>query len=234
MIAFGADGDLYASFGDGGGGGDTYHNGQNKQTLHAKILRVDVDHNTPYRIPPDNPWAAGGGVGEMYAWGLRNPWRFSIDLPTGDLYIGDVGQGQFEEIDVIPHGTSGQNFGWPIYEADTCFGAATCTAPERYTPPTLAYDRRGGSECAVMGGVVYRGTCMPDYVGTYFYGDYCAGEVNSFVYADGQATQRQSHTVDLDPTHLLQGRLTSFGTDGFGELYVTALQSGVVYRIELE
>ncbi len=238
MLAFGLDGYLYWSLGDGGGGGDTYHNGQNQQALMAKIMRIDPDHPSatkPYGIPADNPWANGPGVPEMYVWGLRNPWRFSIDSETGDLYIGDVGQGKMEEVDVVPHGVNGRNYGWPIFEGTSCFGgAAACADATPYTMPDVAYDRTTSGQCAVIGGFVYRGTCMPDLVGTYFYSDYCSGEIDTFVYAGGQVTQATSRTADVDPDGVLKGKVSGFGTDGYNELYVNALQDGKVYRIEAE
>ncbi|MCE9579279.1 MAG: PQQ-dependent sugar dehydrogenase [Deltaproteobacteria bacterium] len=238
MLAFGPDGYLYISIGDGGGGGDSFHNGQNQQTLMAKILRIDVDHpdsGKPYGIPADNPWKAGPGVPEMFVWGLRNPWRFSIDQQTGDVFIGDVGQGTTEEVDVIPHGTSGQNLGWSVFEGDGCFdNNPGCADATPFTPPVVAYNRVNTGQCSVVGGYVYRGACMPDLVGTYFYGDYCSGEIDTFIYAGGAATSKMSRTSDVDPDGLLKGRLSSFGTDGYDELYATAVSSGRVFRIEVE
>jgi hypothetical protein len=238
MLAFGPDGFLYISIGDGGGANNQYNNGQNQQTLMAKILRIDVDQpadGKPYGIPADNPWKAGPGVPEMFVWGLRNPWRFSIDQPTGDVYIGDVGQGTTEEIDVIPHGTRGQNLGWSVFEGDGCFANnASCADPAPYTAPIVAYNRVGTGQCAVVGGYVYRGRCMPDLVGSYFYGDYCSGEVDTFTFSGGAATAKMTRTADVDPDHVLQGKLTSFGTDGYDELYATAGPAGIVYRIEAE
>jgi glucose/arabinose dehydrogenase len=234
-LMFGPDGYLYMSIGDGGGGGDQFGNGQNMMTRKAKILRIDVDHGDPYAIPSDNPWAAGPGVPEMFAWGLRNPWRFDVDPATGDLYIGDVGQGTNEEVDVMPHGVSGQDFGWSVFEGSGCFNNnAGCADPTPYTAPVISYDRVGTGQCAVIGGFVYRGACMPDLVGTYFYADYCSGEIDTFVYAGGQATEQMSRTADIDPDGLLKGKIASFGTDGYGELYVMALPAGIVYRIEVE
>jgi glucose/arabinose dehydrogenase len=230
------DGYLYFGIGDGGGGGDTYMNGQNMQTLMAKISRIDPDHpagGKPYGIPADNPWANGPGVPEMYVWGLRNPWRFSIDR-DGTLWIGDVGQGLWEEIDVIPAAQKGANLGWSIFEGHSCFrDAATCGAATGMTAPILDYPHDNG-RCAIMGGIVYRGGCMPDMVGTYFYADYCSGEVDTLVYANNQVTQQQQHTTDLDPTGDLRGSISSFGTDGYGELYALSLSKGNVWRIETQ
>ncbi len=241
-LAFGPDGYLYLSTGDGGGADDTLGSGQNTDTRLSKLLRLDVDGSAPFAIPASNPWASGAdGVAEMYAWGLRNPYRFSIDSSTGDIWIGDVGQGTYEEVDVVRSGTGGQNFGWPVFEGPMCFGddsggTAGCDRPADFDAPVVAYNRDGTGQCSVIGGFVYRGTCMPDMVGEYFFGDYCSGEVRSF---DATAStiafaSTTDHTADLDPADLLYGRLSGFGVDGYNELYVTALQSGAVYRIEVE
>ncbi|MBP6629809.1 MAG: PQQ-dependent sugar dehydrogenase [Kofleriaceae bacterium] len=237
-LEFGPDGLLYIAFGDGGGANDSENGGQNPATLRGKILRIDVNSGSPYAIPPGNPWASGGGVPEMWAWGLRNPWRMSFD-PQGNLFIGDVGQGGFEEIDVIPTGAAGVNFGWPVFEGTTCFtaddgGNAGCDMPGTYTMPVVTIDRRSNSRCSVVAGYVYNGTCMPDLAGQFFYGDYCTGQVNTFRFVGGAATDAQERTMDLDPQRLLEGRLSSFGVDGYGELYVTARNAGRVYRIEVE
>jgi glucose/arabinose dehydrogenase len=230
------DGYLYFGIGDGGGGGDTYMNGQNQQTLMAKISRIDPDHpagSKPYGIPADNPWANGPGVPEMYLWGLRNPWRFSIDT-DGTLWIGDVGQGAWEEIDVISPAQKGANLGWSIYEGHNCFrDTATCAAATGLTAPITDYPHDNG-RCAIMGGLVYRGACMPDMVGTYFYADYCSGEVDTLVYANSTISNQQTHKTDLDPTGDLVGSITSFGTDGYGELYVCSMAKGNVWRIQTQ
>ena len=242
-LQFGTDGYLYISAGDGGGAEDTYHNGQNKNSQLAKILRIDIDKGSPYGIPSDNPFASGGGAREAFVWGLRNPYRFSIDHTSGNLFIGDVGQGGYEEINVVPYQTNGQNFGWPIYEGPTCLDPedgdppSSCPPPERYQAPTYAYDRRRpDTGCSVIGGYVYRGTCMPDFVGTYFFGDYCTGDIYSFVYSGGPA-QVTDRTNEIDPNNDLYGDLSGFGVDGYGELYLTDLGNrgpGRVYRIETE
>jgi glucose/arabinose dehydrogenase len=242
-LQFGTDGFLYISVGDGGASDNYYENGQNPQSRMAKILRIDVDHagtgGAPYAIPPSNPWAAGGGVPEMFVWGLRNPWRFSIDPATGDMFIGDVGQGWFEEVNYVPAGQSALNFGWAVFEGPDCFtadpdGNAGCNAPAPYTRPLVATDRRTNGECSVVGGWVYRGTCMPDLAGTYFFGDYCGGKVRTLKVAGGQATEQMDRTEELDPEGLLYQGLSSFGIDGYNELYVTQVASGRVYRIEVE
>ncbi len=240
-VAFGPDGLLYISLGDGGAADNYYEHGQAPGTRLAKILRVDVDGGDPYAIPPSNPWAQGGGVTEMFAWGLRNPWRIAIDASTGDVWIGDVGQGAYEEIDVVRAGTRGQNFGWGVFEGPDCFtadpdGNLGCNNPGAYVAPVVAYNRQGTGQCSVVAGGVYRGACMPDLTGRFFFGDYCSGEVRSFPSSTAQLTYAQTtnHTADVDPQGLLYGRLSSFGTDGYGELYVAAMQGSAVYRIEVE
>lgn len=237
-LQWGPDDYLYFGIGDGGGGSDQYMNGQNPNTLMAKISRIDPDHpanGKPYGIPADNPWADGkNGVPEMYVWGLRNPFRFSVD-GDGTLYIGDVGQGAFEEIDVVTPAQKGENLGWSIFEGNSCFrDATTCGNATTVTPPLFDYDRRNSGQCAVIGGFVYHGTCMPDLAGQYFWGDWCTGEVDTFTYANGQAMNRMNRTADVDPDKALTGNLGSFGKDGFGELYACALSHGDVYRIEVE
>lgn len=241
-VAFGPDGFLYVSLGDGGGANDFYEHGQNPDSHKAKVLRLDVDGGDPYAIPASNPWASGeGGVPEMYAWGLRNPWKISIDPASGDLWIGDVGQGVYEEIDVVRAGGAGANYGWSVFEGPDCFGddpdgTLNCDRPGDYASPVVAYDRQGTGQCSVIAGHVYRGACMPDHVGRFFFGDYCSGEVRSFPATSDSIgyAETTDHTADLDPGGLLYGRLSGFGVDGYGELYVTALQSGEVYRIEVE
>ena len=240
-LVFGTDGFLYISLGDGGAADDYYENGQNTASHKAKVLRVDVDRGDPYEVPASNPWAGGGGVPEMYAWGLRNPWKIAIDPANGDLWIGDVGQGWYEEVDVVRAGGAGANFGWSVFEGPDCFaadpdGTLNCDRPGDYAGSVVAYDRQGTGQCSVVVGGVYRGTCMPDQVGRLFFGDYCTGEVRSFPATTDSIAMAATtdHTADLDPQGLLYGRLSGFGVDGYNELYVTALQSGEVYRIEVE
>lgn len=238
-VAFGNDGFLYISVGDGGSANNFLEHGQNPDSRMAKILRIDVDGAQPYAVPPSNPWAAGGGAPEMWAWGLRNPWRFSIDPATGDMFIGDVGQGWYEEIDYMAAGQSGLNFGWAVFEGPDCFiddpdGEAGCSAPAPYTPALVATDRRTNGHCSVVAGHVYRGTCMPDLAGHFFFGDYCGGAVQTLRVQGGQAVDQVDRTDDVDPDGLLYQGLSSFGTDGYNELYVTQVASGRVYRIEVE
>jgi glucose/arabinose dehydrogenase len=175
QLAFGpGDGYLYVALGDGGGGGDPDGNGQNTNTLLGKILRLDVESGaTPYAIPAGNPFASGGGRPEIWAYGLRNPWRFSFDRQTHDLFIADVGQALWEEVDYQPGGAAGgANYGWKIMEGMHCYNAATCDQAG-LTLPVAEYDHSLG--CAVIGGYVYRGSAQPSLAGLYFYADECGG-----------------------------------------------------------
>jgi glucose/arabinose dehydrogenase len=210
LLKFGPDGFLYAGIGDGGAAGDPFLAGQNNETLLAKMLRLDVD-NPDTIIPGDNPFA-----NEIFHFGLRNPWRFSFDRETGDLYIADVGQNAFEEVNVVPVGTAGGlNFGWSLMEGNGhCFNDPNCAAAET-TLPVLEYGHVGGA-CSVTGGYVYRGCALPELRGTYFYADFCSGFVRSFKFVDGAVTEEVDHSSALGPVPLI----TSFGEDARGEMYV--------------
>jgi glucose/arabinose dehydrogenase len=224
LLLFGPDGKLYAGLGDGGSSGDPPGNGQNLDTLLAKILRLDVDGASPYAVPADNPFVGHAGErGEIWLYGLRNPWRFSFDRTSGDLYIGDVGQNLYEEVDVLGAGSpAGVNFGWNVMEGKHCFGASSCNM-SGLTLPLVEYGHADG--CAVTGGYVYRGTKIPALAGVYFYGDYCSGWVRSFRYAGGAAAENRDW-----PLLAVSGGLSSFGEDARGELYITSL-SGKLYRV---
>ena len=230
QVVFGPHGYLYAGLGDGGDVGDPNGNGQSLATLLGKLLRIDLNGGTPYAVPSDNPLAATAGPGtrgEIWSWGLRNPWRFSFDRLTHDLYIGDVGQGAHEEIDVAPapDGGRGLNYGWNRMEGAHCYPPTVADSCDRtgLTPPVLDYDHSQG--CSVTGGYVYRGAAIPALQGTYFYADYCQGWVRSFRFVDGRATDQRDWRA-LRPG----GNITSFGEDAAGELYVLTSQGGV-YRI---
>jgi hypothetical protein len=226
MLAFGPDGYLYIGLGDGGSGGDPLGNGQNMTTWLGKLLRVDVDGGSPYAIPPTNPFAGSTIVRpEIWASGLRNPWRFSFDRQTGDLYVGDVGQNAREEIDLqAAAGPGGQNYGWNTMEGTLCFQPGC--SPLGLTPPVLDYVNPTDG-CSVTGGSVYRGRAVPILTGAYLYADFCQGWVRSFRWTPGGISEQGDWTA-LRPG----GPIGSFGEDGRGELYIVEyLSSGTVYRI---
>jgi len=222
LVMFGPDGMLYIGMGDGGSGGDPRGNGQNPRALLGKMLRINVSRAEPYTIPVGNPYANGeGGAPEVWAIGMRNPWRFAFDRPAGLLYIGDVGQDRSEEIDVAPANKAGINYGWNIMEGPRCYRTPGCSHGE-LEPPAVAYDH-GGGVCSVIGGYVYRGRRVPQIVGTYFYSDYCTGWLRSFRYQNGAATEKRSWNMEDI------GNVVSFGEDSSGELYIVA-ENGKIYR----
>ncbi|HMC55254.1 MAG TPA: PQQ-dependent sugar dehydrogenase, partial [Gemmatimonadaceae bacterium] len=221
-IVFGPDGMLYIGMGDGGSGGDPQGNGQNLATLLGKLLRIDVDGGSPYAVPSTNPFVGQANArGEIWALGLRNPWRWSFDREAGQLYIGDVGQNAWEEVDVVAVNRAGVNYGWVTMEATHCYNATSCNQTGLELP-VLEYDH--GQGCSITGGFVYRGTAIPGIRGHYFYSDYCTGFLRSFRYAGGAATDQKTWSVG-DP-----GSVLSFGEDSQGELYVLSA-SGTVYRL---
>ncbi|MBA3343549.1 MAG: PQQ-dependent sugar dehydrogenase [Gemmatimonadaceae bacterium] len=224
LVMFGADGMLYVGMGDGGSGGDPRGNGQDPRALLGKILRIDVSRGDPYSIPPGNPFADGAaGRREIWATGMRNPWRFSFDRSASLLYIADVGQNEQEEISVVPANRAGVNFGWNIMEGDRCYRPRNCRR-DGLEMPALTYGRDGGS-CSVTGGFVYRGKRIPAIAGHYFYSDYCAGWLRSFRYQNGAATDRREWKTEEEI-----GNVTSFGEDAAGELYIVT-HGGRVYRM---
>jgi hypothetical protein len=227
MLAFGPDGMLYLSTGDGGGAGDPRRNAQNANSLLGKLLRIDVRNASaaqPYRIPANNPFASSGGRGEVWALGLRNPWRFSFD--SNQLYIADVGQAQREEVNISNSATGGLNYGWNILEGTACYNAATCSAAGM-TPPVYEYEHGANNVngCSITGGDVYRGSRMPSLAGSYFFSDFCAGYLKSLRHGSGGAP-----AVTAWPVAKV-GNVVSFGKDGSGELYLIGA-SGRVYRID--
>ena len=225
QVRFGPDGMLYIGLGDGGGGGDPQQNGQDSTTLLGSLLRIDVDGTPPYTIPGDNPFAGHPTArGEIWAYGLRNPWRFSFDRETGDLYIADVGQSAREEIDVEQSGDAGGgNYGWNRMEGASCFDSSGCST-NGLILPVVEYDHNDG--CSITGGYVYRGSAIPELAGHYFYGDFCGGWVRSFRFVGGQATT----PTDWERQLGIGSGLSSFGEDARGELYLVDL-GGSVYRI---
>lgn len=230
QLAFGPDGLLYIGLGDGGSGGDPMDNGQDVTTLLGKILRIDVDRTDPglaYGVPPDNPRISDDPAArrEIWAYGLRNPWRFSFDRATGDLFIGDVGEDQREEIDRAPAGQGGQNFGWRLKEGTLCHEPSTGCEREGLVDPILEYSHDEG--CSVTGGFRYRGSASPALAGVYLYGDFCSGRLWGAT-LDGAGVWR---TTVLDDTGL---QISSFGEDAGAELYLThyeAAPNGALYRI---
>jgi glucose/arabinose dehydrogenase len=227
QLQFGPDGKLYAGLGDGGSGGDPDGNGQDRHALLGKLLRLDVDGASGYTIPATNPFQSDTTAApEIWALGVRNPWRFSFDRQTGDLYIGDVGQGAWEEVDVQPAASAGGvNYGWVVMEGRHCYPPGTNTCNQTgLTLPVIEYDHPAG--CSITGGYVYRGTRVPMLSGQYLYADYCTHFVRSFVYSGGQATQQRNWTPQLDPG----GNVSSFAQDQRGELYILTL-GGSLYRV---
>lgn len=232
-IAFGPNDDLlYIAVGDGGGANDPGDNAQDINDIHGKILRIDVDSASPYGIPPGNPFAgATPGDDRIWAYGLRNPWRCSFDRATGDLYIGDVGQDAREEISFQPAASSGGlNYGWDIAEGFACTGGGgSCGSNPGFTPPIYDYPR--GTGICVTGGYVYRGSAIPSLQGTYFFADYLFDKIWSFEYT-GSVTNFTDQTANLDPPGSLNiRRVSSFGEDTNGELYIVDRADGEIFRI---
>ena len=229
-LAFGPDGLLYIGLGDGGSGGDPGNRAQSLRTLLGKILRIDVNRRTgslQYGIPSSNPYVGRGGLDQIWAYGLRNPWRFSFDRTTGDLWIGDVGQGAWEEVDraLASRGRNAGravNYGWRVMEGAHCHRPASGCSRTGKTLPLTEYGHSRG-RCSVTGGYVYRGAAYPDLVGAYFLGDYCTGEI---WFVDRAASRGVAPTRALDTG----AQISSFGEDDAGELYLVD-HGGTVYRI---
>ncbi|CAN5864878.1 PQQ-dependent sugar dehydrogenase [soil metagenome] len=223
LIAFGPDGMLYVGLGDGGSGGDPLNHGQRLETLLGALLRIDVRSGDSYAIPAGNPFTQTASARpEIWAYGLRNPWRFSFDREAGLLFIADVGQNRWEEINVVPVSASGLNYGWNIREGRHCYPADPCSS-QGLTEPVHEYGRADG--CSVTGGYAYRGSRMPALRGHYLYSDYCQGWLRSFRMEGGQATDHRDWAIgDI-------GQVLSFGEDAAGELYMLTA-AGRVYRID--
>jgi glucose/arabinose dehydrogenase len=228
MLAFGPnDGMLYIGMGDGGSGGDPQNHGQNRMTVLGDMVRIDVDAGSPYTIPADNPFVGALSIAnEIWASGLRNPWRFSFDAGTGDLYIADVGQSAREEVDFQPASSSGgENYGWRIMEGTRCYNPSSGCSTSGLTLPIYEYDHSDG--CSITGGYVYRGSDYPVLQGRYFFADFCSTWLRSFAVVLGAAAGLQDHSATAGP---VQGT-SSFGQDGRGELYIVSLTQGTVKRI---
>jgi hypothetical protein len=224
LLAIGADGHLYLGTGDGGGEGDPQRNAQNLDSLLGKLLRLDIGAATagaPYAIPAGNPYAGQiGRRGEIWAYGLRNPWRYAFD--GAQLYVADVGQQLREEVDISPAAAGGLNYGWNLMEGSLCYNALTCSSAGLVLP-AFEYDHSGGG-CSITGGYVYRGAALPELAGRYFYSDYCAGFLKSFV-ASGAGVGEQ-----IDWAVAKVGAVVSFGRDADGELYLIGA-NGTIYQI---
>lgn len=221
MIAFGPDNYLYVGLGDGGSKGDPDNRAQNLGDLLGKILRIDVDQGDPYGIPMDNPFAKEGGRAEIFASGLRNPWRFSFDFTTGNLWVADVGQSKWEEINVV---SRGGNYGWRVMEGTHCFQPSTNCQTTTFSLPLYEYSHEKG-RCSIIGGYIYRGQSIPSLAGTYVYGDFCSGEIFAL-----QNPRRDRPFVE--PRMILKTSLhiSSFGEDAARELYVLD-HNGAAYRL---
>jgi glucose/arabinose dehydrogenase len=226
-LAFDNSGRLLIALGDGGSGGDPQNNGQRLDTLLGKIARIDVDSGSPYALPADNPFLATAGArGEIWAFGLRNPFKIAFDRPTGDLYIGDVGQNRIEEIDIgLATRRGGENYGWRITEGTQCFNPSSGCDRTGITLPVYEYTHSEG--CSVTGGVVYRGCRVPALAGSYFFADFCSGLVRSFRFANGSAGELRDWTSGLRGV----SAPSSFGLDAAGEVYIVDYD-GEVYRLE--
>ncbi len=223
-LVFGPDGYLWIGWGDGGSGGDPRRNGQSGGTWLGKMLRIDVDNGSPYSVPPDNPYLGSPDIlPEIWGFGLRNPWRYSFDAATGDLWLGDVGQGTWEEIDVVGAGSpGGVNFGWNVAEGNHCFNSRNCDLSP-FVPAVAEYDHHAG-DCAVVGGFVYRGAAFQSLQGVYFYADECTGRLWSLA-QDGAGSWSSTELMTTGIS------ISSFGEDQAHELYLTGLNDGTVYRL---
>jgi glucose/arabinose dehydrogenase len=227
LLLFGPDGMLYLGTGDGGGAGDVPNNAQNIDVLLGKILRLDVAA-LPYTIPPGNPFVGQAGADEIWAYGLRNPWRYTFDVPPDGtppkLYIADVGQGAREEVDVADASAAGRNYGWRMMEGTQCYNPSSGCNQTGLTLPIVEYDHGQTGGCSITGGFVYRGAAIPEVQGHYFYSDYCSGWLRSFRLTGGAAADQRDWALASI------GNITSFGVDGAGELYVLS-SNGRVYRV---
>lgn len=231
-IAFGNDGYLYIATGDGGSGGDPGNRAQSLDVLLGKILRIDVDNGTPYGIPLDNPFSNDGDdntLSEIWAYGLRNPWKFSFDADTDEIWIADVGQGSYEEINMASPTVSGINYGWRCYEGNATYNTSGCPDASTVTFPISEYSHSndGLPKCSITGGYRYRGTDFPSLSGLYFFADYCSGEIGILTEENG------SYSITFTPA-FNGNNWTTFGQDVNNELYIADRFGGTIYRIETD
>jgi glucose/arabinose dehydrogenase len=223
QLAFGPDGYLYIGMGDGGAANDPFGNGQKPDTLLGKLLRIDVESGArPYMVPSSNPFVGREGVlPEIWASGLRNPWRFSFDRHTGNLFVADVGQNKYEEVNFRSSSSKGgENYGWNVMEGMHCFRSKTCDS-SGLVLPVVDYNHKAG--CSVTGGMVYRGTAIPSLDGTYLYADYCSGRIWGLRKSNGHWISTELADTELS--------ISTFGEDEAGEIYVADHDSGSIYQI---
>lgn len=219
-IHFAPDGNLWIVTGDGGSGGDPNNNGQNKNSLLGKMLRIDVNSTAAYNIPTGNPFIGIDGADEVWSYGLRNAWKFSFDLTTGNAMIADVGQGAIEEINRMPIATTALNYGWRCYEGNNAYNTSGCAASSTMTFPVAVYDHSGG-KCSITGGYVYRGTASPSLQGKYFFADYCSQQIGTL----------DTNNVITWSSAFSGNNFSTFGEDNLKELYVAAVNNGKIYKI---
>jgi glucose/arabinose dehydrogenase len=219
-LKFGPDGYLYIGMGDGGSAGDPENRAQNINELLGKMLRIDVNSGTPYGIPAGNPYVGIAGADEIWAIGLRNPWKFSFDKTLGNLWIADVGQGSIEEVDIAPATQSGLNYGWRCYEGDNAYNTAGCPSQTLLKFPLKTTSHSTGA-CSITGGYVYNGTVYPNFKGLYFFTDYCLPQIGMMT-SSGTLTYSQEFTGN---------NFSTFGEDMNGELYVAAINNGTIFKI---
>lgn len=220
-VKFGPDGYLYIGMGDGGSGGDPENRAQNINELLGKMLRIDVNNGTPYGIPANNPYVGIAGADEIWAIGVRNPWKFSFNRSNGDLWIADVGQNNFEEINKVSSTQAGLNYGWRCYEGNAAYNATGCAAQSTMTFP-LAVTTHSAGNCSITGGYVYTGTTYPNFQNKYFFTDYCASKIG-MVDNSGNITYSANFSGNS---------FVTFGEDNNGELYVGSINNGTIYKIK--
>lgn len=218
-IHFGIDGYLYVSTGDGGGAGDVDNNAQNKNSLLGKLLRIDVNSDNAYNIPPTNPFVGVDGADEIWSYGLRNGWKYSFDRTTNNIWIADVGQNQIEEINNVSATTPGINYGWRCYEGNSAYNTAGCANASTMTFPVVDYDHSGG-KCSITGGYVYRGNLYPDLVGKYIFADYCSGQIGIL-----------NNTTITWSSAFTDNNFTTFGEDNNKQLYIAAA-NGKIFKVK--
>lgn len=218
-IHFGADGYLYISTGDGGGGGDPDNNAQNKNSLLGKLLRIDVNSDNAYNIPPNNPFVGVDGADEIWSYGLRNGWKYSFDRTTNNIWIADVGQNLIEEINKVSATTTAVNYGWRCYEGNDAYNTSGCANASTMTFPVVDYDHSGG-KCSITGGYVYRGNLYTDLIGKYIFADYCSQQIGIL-----------DNTTITWTSAFSGNNFTTFGEDNSKQLYVAA-QNGKIFKVK--